>query len=70
MVFVKPQAEQILTLMRRGWVSPLVALDQCRSFRFSARVLEIKRAGHDLEHRDQTGPDGKRYREFRVKGAG
>ena len=64
------QKEQILELMREGWVSPILALEECGCFRLGARLLEIKNEGYPVEERwvERESRFGKKtWKEFRLR---
>ena len=62
------QNEHIIERMKTEWMSPLKAAEYFKCYRFSGRILEIKRMGYELEdrpgHNEHTG---KRWKEFRIK---
>ena len=55
----------ILAHIRRGWLSPLDALDLYGCNRLAARIHELARDGHDIERRI-VGANGKRWAEYRL----
>lgn len=60
------QNESIYARLREGWLSPADALRDHGCMRLAARVYDLRQAGHTIEERTVTGPDGKRWSEYRI----
>ncbi len=56
---------QVLRLMQRRWVTPILALETCRLFSLSQRCGELKREGFKIESRRVRGAA---YHEYRCVG--
>lgn len=56
----------LLALLRRGWTSPLRALNDARCLSLSQRVGDMIREGIPIEKRWLKLPNGKKCREYRV----
>lgn len=53
---MSPQCRMILRyLHHHGSITPLQALRVCKSFRLSARILELRQAGHKITTRRAKG---------------
>lgn len=63
---LKPTARQILALLRRGWVTPLIALDEVGTTEFRKRVSEIRQAGFKLEFQMVPRDGGRPVKAWRV----
>lgn len=62
------QNATLIKMMKRCWVSPLLALSEAGCMRFGARIQEIKEDGVSLEERwTECKKTGKAYKEFRVR---
>lgn len=57
--------QRLLQLMRRRWVSPLVALQACGLLSLSQRAGELRREGHNVVTR-WANSKGARFCEYRV----
>ena len=58
------QCKQILEYMRKhGSITPLEALEYCGSFRLSARIKDLRDAGHKIrtDHETKNGKTYARY---------
>jgi hypothetical protein len=58
--------ERLLELLRRGWLTPLQALQQAGCLSLSQRVGEFKRAGIRIEDAWVALPNGKRVKQYRA----
>lgn len=54
------QNERILRRLKRKPVTPLVALRELGVMRLSARILDLRKQGHDIQRR-MIARGGKRY---------
>lgn len=54
------QEQQVLEMLRRGPVSPMDALREAGVFRLSARILDLKKQGHNIVT-ENVNKGGKRY---------
>ncbi len=59
----------LLNLMRRKWVSPIVALNECQIFSLSQRCGEFRREGHAVVSR-WVETQGARFKEYRITSKG
>jgi hypothetical protein len=57
---------ELLTLLKRQWVTPLVALREVNCLSLSQRVGELERAGHAVLKDWRNLPNGKRVRAYKV----
>lgn len=53
------QNEWVLEALKRGPVTPIDALQGCGCFRLGARILELRKAGHDIHTEHYKTPSGK-----------
>jgi hypothetical protein len=53
------QNDWVLDALKRGPVTPMDALKGIGCFRLSARVLDLRRAGHNIQTEYYTTPTGK-----------
>ena len=71
MIDTASQTQELISLMRQGWVSPQMALQGVGCMRLAARVSDIKRMGYHVVSRyvTETGRGGKkiRFKEYRIK---
>lgn len=63
---LKPTAQHILRLMRLGWVTPLIALNEVGTTEFRKRVSEIRQAGWKLEFQMVESANGRKVKAWRV----
>lgn len=64
------QANELTTLMKRQWVTPLDALNKCGCLNFGGRICEIRRSliGQGLELVSEWRQVGKKnVKAFRIK---
>lgn len=60
------QADAILKAMQTGrTISAIEALDRFGCFRLAARILDLRRAGHEVETVREEA-NGKRYARYRL----
>jgi len=64
---MKKQTKKILSLTRRGWVSPMAALREAGCMRLGARIYELREMGHEFETRWRRLRNGKLVKEFRLR---
>ena len=57
---------QLVNLLKRQWVTPLVALRECACLSLSQRVGELERSGVNIERQWRSLPNGKRVRAYRI----
>lgn len=64
------QNEELIDLMKQGWVSPAMALAGAGCMRLAARVHDIKAMGHNVISRTviENGRGGRkvRFKEYRI----
>lgn len=53
------QTQWVLQRLRLGPLTALEALDGCGCFRLAARIRDLRDAGHPIETRHRTLPNGK-----------
>ena len=58
--------DQIITLLRAGWVTPLDALQKAGCLSLSQRVGELERSGTAIIRDWLKLPNGKRVRRYRI----
>lgn len=58
--------EPLKALLRRQWVTPLVALDRCGCLSLSQRCGEMRRQKMKVIDRWRKLPNGKRVKEYRL----
>lgn len=56
----------LLALLSRKWVSPLVALNECGCLSLAQRVSEWKRDGVSISDKWVESPSGKRFKAYRI----
>lgn len=61
---------ELITLLRKRWVTPILALEQCQCFSLSQRVGELIRDGVVVMKDWRTLPNGKKVRAYRIAGGG
>jgi len=61
------QTKRLLSLTRRRWVSPLVALQSIGCLRLGARIYDLRRQGHQFDERWRKLPNGKMVKEFKLR---
>jgi hypothetical protein len=67
---MKPQTmeQRLLKLLRRKWVSPLVALKEAHCLSLAQRVSQWRAAGISIADQWVTLESGKRVKQYRVQG--
>ena len=58
--------DELLALMRRRWVTPLIALREVGCLSLSQRCGELRRAGVKVLDKWTETPTGKRVKSYRV----
>lgn len=58
------QNTHLIDLMKKGWVSPLLALSEVKCFRLASRVHDIKALGYEVIDRWSENHE---YKEYRIK---
>lgn len=61
------QCQDILTMLERGPVTAIDALQQTGCFRLAARIADLRAAGHDIETNTITTPMGKHIAQYTLK---
>jgi len=61
----KSQNEQILAMLKRGEVTPMLALKAVGCFRLGARIYDLKQQGHRIVTRT-VSRDGKHFAAYRL----
>lgn len=59
------QCDQILRHMKRGWITPIQALEQYGCFRLAARVSDLRHRGHNIQT-EMVEKDDKRFARYRL----
>jgi hypothetical protein len=57
---------ELLTLLKKQWVTPLVALREVNCLSLSQRCGELERSGVRIQRQWRNLPNGKRVRAYRV----
>lgn len=60
------QAQQILSMLQRGPVTAMDALQHCNCFRLAARIKDLREAGHDITTTHITLPNGKVVAQYQL----
>ncbi len=60
------QNNTLLAMLRKNWVTPRDAYEQCGILRFSARILELKRSGHHMAEHWLHTQNGARVKAFKL----
>jgi hypothetical protein len=65
---MKPQTkfDRLQKLMRRRWVSPLIALNECGLLSLAQRVSNMRRDGIKVIDRWETTKSGSRHKAYRI----
>ena len=58
--------ERLYKLLKRRWVTPLVALEAVGCLSLSQRCGELARAGHEVAKKWVCLPNGKRVMSYRI----
>ena len=58
----------LLTLLKRRWVSPMMALQMLGCMSLAQRVSEWRASGIVIHDRWAKTPSGKRHKEYRIVG--
>jgi hypothetical protein len=61
------QTTDLIRLLRRGWVTPLDALNKAQCLSYHRRLSDIRQLGHKTEARWIELPNGKRVKAWRIK---
>jgi hypothetical protein len=64
---LEPLERDVLTLLLKGWTSPLDALRQAQCLSLSQRVGSLSRQGYQVEKEWHKLPSGKTVRRYRIK---
>jgi hypothetical protein len=64
---LKPSAKKILSMMQKGWTSPLQIFNRLHIFSVNARISEIRKAGYVVESKSVMTKQGKRHSIHRIK---
>jgi hypothetical protein len=59
------QTEQILQMLKRGPVTPMDALREVGSLRLAARVLQLKKDGHNIIT-EMVNKKGKKFASYKL----
>lgn len=63
------QNQQLISLLKKRWVTPLMALERTSCMRLAARISDIKAAGYSVEDKWITGKTTKRrFKAYRIVG--
>lgn len=57
---------RLIALMRKRWVTPLIALQSVGCLSLSQRAGELERAGHHIERKWVRLDNGKRVMSYRI----
>jgi Helix-turn-helix domain len=58
--------EQLIKLLQRKWVTPLVALNEAQCLSLSQRCGDFRRSGLNVVDRWVKTPSGKRVKAYRI----
>lgn len=60
--------EAILKALKRGWVTSLDAVNECRTIKLTSRISDLRREGYEIEGEWVKTPTSK-FKRYRLKEA-
>ena len=62
---MKSQSQEILSMLKRGPVTPMDALREIGCFRLAARVYDLRHSGHKI-HTDMVTVEEKTFAQYSI----
>lgn len=58
--------QKLIKRLKRGWTSPIDALNDCGLFSLSQRVGQLRQRGYNIADQWATSPTGSRFKRYRI----